>query len=130
MADYTAKRIEDMEAIFRGGFRKARAELGVTSFGMQILEFPLNADRYPEHDHGEDGQEEVYVVLSGSGEMVIEGEHIAMNPETLIRVASSSKRKLVTTDEPMRVLVVGGIPGRAYEIVQFTELGEPDPLAS
>ena len=31
MADYTAKRIDDMEAI-RGRFVKARAELGVSAF--------------------------------------------------------------------------------------------------
>ena len=49
MPDYTAKRIDDMEAIFGGGFRKARSELGVTSFGMQVLDFPPNADQYPEH---------------------------------------------------------------------------------
>jgi hypothetical protein len=30
MADYTAKRIEEMETGFAGGFVKARAELGVT----------------------------------------------------------------------------------------------------
>jgi mannose-6-phosphate isomerase-like protein (cupin superfamily) len=129
MVDYTAKRVADMEAVFRGSFRKARAELGVTSFGLQILEFPPNANRYPEHDHAPDGQEEVYVVLSGSGEMEVDGDRIAMEPETLIRVGPGAKRKLTTAAEPMNVLVIGGVPGRAYEVVQFTELGEPDPLA-
>lgn len=129
MADYTAKRIPDMEAIFRGGFRKARAELGVSAFGIQVLEFPANATRYPEHDHSADGQEEVYVVLSGSGEMEVDGERFAVDPETLVRVGPEAKRKLLTGAEPMRVLVIGGTPGQAYEIKQFTELGEPDPMA-
>ena len=130
MPDYTAKRIGDMEAVFRGGFRKARAELGVTSFGLQVLEFPPNAERYPEHDHAADGQEEVYVVLSGAGEIEVDGERIALGPETMVRVGPSAKRKLWTADHPMRLLAIGGIPGRAYEIKQFTELGEPDPLAA
>ena len=40
MSDYTAKRIKDMEAGFGGGFVKARAELGVSAFGMQIIQLP------------------------------------------------------------------------------------------
>ena len=76
MADYTAKKISDMQAGFGGGFIKARAELGVSSFGMQVIAMPPNFSDYPEHDHGEDGQEEVYAVLDGSGTMEIEGEHI------------------------------------------------------
>ena len=40
---------------FGGGFIKARAELGVSSFGMQVIAMPPNFSDYPEHDHGEDG---------------------------------------------------------------------------
>ena len=40
MADYTAKRMGDMEASFGGGFIKARAELGVTAFGFQVIQLP------------------------------------------------------------------------------------------
>ena len=40
MSDYTAKRIDEMEAAYGGGFVKARAELGVTSFGMQVIQMP------------------------------------------------------------------------------------------
>ncbi len=33
MADYTAKRIDELEGFYKGLFLKARAELGVQSFG-------------------------------------------------------------------------------------------------
>ena len=69
MADYTAKKIDDMEAICGGGFKRARAELGVESFGMQVIDMPPGYDDYPEHDHAETGQEEVYLVLRGSAEV-------------------------------------------------------------
>ena len=49
MADCTAKRIKDMEAGFGGGFVKARAELGVSAFGMQVEQFPPNFLHHPEH---------------------------------------------------------------------------------
>ena len=129
MSDYTVKRIDEMEATFRGGFKKARAELGVTSFGMQVLDFPPNADRYPEHDHAGDGQEEVYVVLRGSGQIEIEGEWHRIDPETMVRVSPGVKRKITTGDEPMRLLALGGVPGKPYEAPEVSQLGAPDPLA-
>jgi len=129
MADYAVRRIDDMEAIVQGSFKKARAELGITSFGLQVIDFPPNVDGYPEHDHSQDGQEEVYVVMRGNGEIEIEGERIAVDPETMVRVSPGTKRKLYPGDAGMRVLVVGGVPGQAYAVRDFTELGAPDPFA-
>ena len=65
MADFTVKRIEDMEAVYAVAFIRARASLGASSFGMQVMEFPPGADQHPEHTHAEDGQEEVYIALRG-----------------------------------------------------------------
>ena len=121
-SEYAVKRIEEMEAAFGGGFRKARAELGATSLGIQVLDFPPQADGHPEHDHAEDGQEEVYVVLSGAAEIDIEGETVDLEPGLLVRVASGTKRKIRTAEGPARILGLGAIPGKAYEIVGFTEL--------
>jgi mannose-6-phosphate isomerase-like protein (cupin superfamily) len=118
-----------MEAVYGGAFKRARAELGVESFGLQVLDFPPNADQYPEHDHAEDGQEEVYVILRGSGEMEIEGERHPLEVDTMVRVSSGTNRKLWTRDEGMRVLAIGGCPGKAYEAPEITQLGVPDPLA-
>ena len=57
MSTYDVKRIDEMETAYGGAMRLARAALGVTSFGMQVEEFPPNFDQYPEHSHSEDGQE-------------------------------------------------------------------------
>ena len=129
MADYTVKKIGEMEAVFRGAFKRARAELGVESFGMQFIDFPANTgDAYPEHDHSEDGQEEVYVVMSGSGEIEIDGETVTIDPETVVRVGPAAKRRIRTASEPMRLLALGAVPGRAYEPPDLSKLGEPDPM--
>jgi mannose-6-phosphate isomerase-like protein (cupin superfamily) len=122
MSDYTAKKIGDMEAGFGGGFVKARAELGVTAFGMQVIQLPPDYGDYPEHDHAETGQEEVFVTLSGSGWMDIGGERVEMEPETLIRVAAETRRKVFPGPQGLRMLVIGGCPGEAYKIVETTEL--------
>jgi quercetin dioxygenase-like cupin family protein len=122
MSNYTAKHIDEMEAAFGGGLKKARAELGVESFGMQVVDLPPNYTDYPEHDHSSDGQEEVYSVLRGSGELDVEGERIALNSDVLVRVGPGIKRKVYSGPEGLRLLALGGVPGSAYEIPEFTQL--------
>ena len=122
MADYTAKRIADMQAGFGGGFIKARAELGVTSFGLQVIAMPPNYGDYPEHDHVHDGQEEVYLALDGSGWMEIDGERVELDRETLVRVAADTKRKVHAGPEGIRLLVIGACPGEVYKVPPITEL--------
>jgi hypothetical protein len=129
MAGYAVKRIDDMEGVYGGAFKRARAELDVNSFGLQVIDMPPNADQYPEHDHAEDGQEEVYLPLSGSGEIEIDGERHALDTDTMARVSSGTSRKLWPGADGLRILVIGGTPGKAYEAPEITELGAPDPLA-
>ncbi len=122
MAEYTAKRIDEMEAGFGGGFVKARAELGVTAFGFQVIQLPPDYAEYPEHDHAESGQEEVYVALDGSGWMDVEGERVELDRETFVRVGPEPKRKVHAGPEGLRMLVMGGCPGEPYKVAAMTEL--------
>ena len=122
MADYTAKRIKDMEAGYGGGFVKARAELGVTAFGFQIIQLPPDFSDYPEHDHSDTGQEEVFLAVRGSGWMEIDGERVELDGETLVRVGAAARRKIYAGPEGVRVLAIGGAPGEAYTINPETEL--------
>jgi uncharacterized cupin superfamily protein len=130
MADYTATTFDDMEPILDGFFLRARASLGARAFGMQILQMPPEGgDFYPNHDHSHDGQEEVYVVLSGSAEFDIEGERVSARPETAVRVAPGTKRHITPGPDGVRMLVVGGVPGGVYHPPEFTELGGPLPAS-
>src|ERR687885_1220289 len=103
MPDYTAVTIDEVEAIYRGAFKRARASLGVTSFGMQVIDMPPSWGDYPDHDHSGDGQEEVYLVLRGSGEMSIEGETVQLDTDTMVRVSAGTKRKITPGPEGMRL---------------------------
>ena len=126
MADVTAKRIPDMEGAFGGAFKKARAELGVMSFGMAVIDMPAGAgDRYPEHDHTGDGQEEVYLALRGWGTLVVEGEEFVLDDETIVRVGPTARRKLFAGPDGVRMLVLGGVPAGVYEPPAFSELRSP-----
>jgi len=54
-------------------FRPARQALGVSSWGINVLELDPGCAGYPEHDHASDGHEEVSVVLRGS--IVLQAAH-------------------------------------------------------
>jgi hypothetical protein len=90
---------------------------------MQVIRLPPNFSDYPEHDHAESGQEEVFLPIGGSGWIDIEGERVDLDGETFVRVGPTSKRKLYSGGEGLRVLALGGAPGEAYKIVPVTELG-------
>jgi uncharacterized cupin superfamily protein len=128
MADYTVKRFDEMESIFGGFFIRARASLGVTSFGMQVINFPPNfSEGYPNHDHADSGQEEVYVVLQGAADFDIEGESVHLAPGSALRVGASTKRRIATGEQGAQILALGATPGAAYAAPAFSELGGPEP---
>ncbi|MGD9737347.1 MAG: hypothetical protein AB7V58_17320 [Solirubrobacterales bacterium] len=129
MADYAVRQIDAMETTFMGGMKRARAELGVESFGMQIIDLPPDFDRYPAHDHAESGQEEVFVVLRGGGEMEIGSERVALDADHIVRIGPEETRKVVSGPQGIRLLALGGTPGQVYEAPEVTQLGAPDPMA-
>ena len=122
MSDFTVKRIDEMEAAFGGSFVKARAELGVSAFGIQIIQLPPDFSDYPEHDHVDDGQEEVFIALSGSGRIEIDGERVELGPDVLVRVGPDARRKIFSGPDGLRILALGGAPGEAYKVKSFSEL--------
>ena len=127
MADVTVKRLEEFDAIFGGGMRRVRAGLGVTSFGMQVIELPPEFSMYPSHDHSHDDQEEVYLTLGGRATLQVGDEEFALEPGVFARVGPGQKRKLVTAGEGARILCLGGSPGKAYEPPAWTEEGGAPP---
>ncbi|HKO27023.1 MAG TPA: cupin domain-containing protein [Solirubrobacteraceae bacterium] len=115
MSDYTVKSIEELESIHHGAVKLAGAELGIRSFGMQVLDFPAGFSEYPAHDHADDGQEEVYVLLRGSAEFQIDDERLTVGPGELVRIAPPATRKLVAGPDGARILAVGCAGDRPYE---------------
>ena len=134
MPDVTAKHFEEMETALGGVFVRARAELGVGSFGMQVINLPPHFDEpYAEHAHlGMDyepanhGQEEVYVPLSGRATLVAGEQRLELAPGMAVRVGAAQLRNFLTADEPFQMLAIGGVPGEAYSAPPFTELGAGD----
>lgn len=114
MANVTVMGIDEMESAHDGGFVYARKSLGVTAWGMNVERLPAGYDKYPEHDHSEDGQEEVYVVLEGKATLHADGESWDLTRGTLARVGAGQNRTF-TTSEGATMLCLGATPGKAYE---------------
>jgi uncharacterized cupin superfamily protein len=114
-------------------FIRLRAELGVTSFGLnQIVLHPGQRGRI----HGHARQEEVYLVLAGTLALVVEGEETTLERGELIRVAPDVRRQLVNRGPgDLHLLAIGGAgehegrDGRAYSAWDDTEPVSPQEMA-
>lgn len=126
MADVTVKGLDEFDAAFGGGLLRVRAGLGVTSFGLQVIELPPNFEGYPEHTHTHDEQEEVYTLLSGTVTLRVDGEDYELDRGIFARVGPAEKRKLITGENGARIIAIGGTPGEIYEPPEFTEEGAGD----
>jgi len=115
MSEYTVKSIEELESIHHGAVKLAGAELGIRSFGMQVLDFPGGFTDYHAHDHSEDGQEEVYVLLRGSAEFEIDRERVAVAAGQLVRIPPAAMRKVLPGPDGVRILAIGRASDRPYQ---------------
>jgi len=128
MPDVSHAAIDELNAIdFLKGFtfRRAGAELGVTPFGMSIIDMPPETTAYPAHDHSSRGpgnppahqlgQEEVYIALGGSGDVEIEGHRYPLDAAHIIRVGPTARRKILPGPDGLRLLALSGRPGQAYD---------------
>jgi hypothetical protein len=131
MADATIARVDEMETFYGGMVVRARAALGITSWGMQVFDLPPHFDQYPNHHHGEGaidpGQEELYVPLAGSATLFLDGEPHRLEPGVWARVGVEQLRRLVPGGDGFRYLALGGTPGRAFVPPAWTELGAAPP---
>ena len=111
---YTVVEIGDVEPSGPGGaVRFVRRELDLLAFGINWFELPPGAEGR-EHDESASGHEEVYVVLAGSGHMVVDGEEVELVPGRFLLVTAESTRLPVAGADGLTFLAVGSAPGRAY----------------
>ena len=112
---YTGRRYDEMPSLWDGFAHLVRPGLGLSAFGANVMNLPPDYETKA-HDESGSGQEELYVALGGSGAVLIgdEGKRVALDPESAVRVAPATSRRLASGPEGMRVLIIGGVPGQAY----------------
>ena len=111
---YSIKNIADIDGSGPGGaVRFVRRELGLEAFGINWFELPPGAPGL-EHDETDSGQEEVNVVVAGSGVYRVDGTEIPVRAGTFVRFDPGTVRCPVAGPEGMTLLAVGARPG-SYE---------------
>jgi len=96
-------------------FRAMGGALGVTAWGMNVIEMGPGASTYPEHDHSGDGQEEVFFVLEGDATLRCDGEDQRVESGTFVRIPPQATRWWHPGDRGVTLLAIGGTPGKAYQ---------------
>jgi mannose-6-phosphate isomerase-like protein (cupin superfamily) len=91
------------------GFRKVRAALEVSAFGVNAIVMPPGFEGFL---HYHDVQDELYFVHSGTARFEADGEERLLGPGSLVHVDSTTPRRFSNGgDDDLVVLVVGGKGG-------------------
>ena len=111
---YSVVNVEDIEGAGPGGAAKfVRRELGCEAFGINWFELPPGAEGL-EHDESNSGQEEVSVVVAGSGHWRVDGEDVPVRVGSFIRFDPESTRCPVAGPDGLTFVPVGSRRG-SYE---------------
>ena len=111
---YSVVHVDEIEGAGPGGaVRFVRRELGVEAFGINWIELPPGAEGR-EHDEAGTGQEEVNLVLRGSGVYRVDGDEIEVREGTFLRFDPETTRVPIAGPDGMTLLAVGARRG-SYE---------------
>ncbi len=114
MSAFTIVHLDDFERPFPK-WALARKTLGVTSFGLNVVEL-APGESIPEHDEVGRDQEEVFVTLAGEATFVIDGADHAAPAGTYARLDPEPVRTVVNaSDAPATVLIVSAPRSSGYE---------------
>jgi quercetin dioxygenase-like cupin family protein len=96
---------DDVDAS-HGVFRTLTDPLGVSGFRVHRPDLAAGAEG-PEHDHSENGQEEVYAVIGGSGVLRLGDEQVALRPGHFVYCPPDVRRQMVAGDEGLVWIGIG-----------------------
>jgi tetratricopeptide (TPR) repeat protein len=101
------------------GVRPVRLHFGINSFGINAYSARAGERVIEEHDelgHGAGRHEELYFVATGHATFELGGEEVDAPAGTAVFVRDPAVRRgAVAKEAYTTVLVVGGVPGRAFE---------------
>jgi quercetin dioxygenase-like cupin family protein len=106
---------EQMEGSGECTWRLARKSLGVSSFGINVVDIGPGG-QIPEHTEEERDHEEVFIILDGDAKASIDGTEHPVPKGTFVRAAPEVRRKIQNdSDGPVRLLIVSAPRSSGYE---------------
>lgn len=106
--------IDDIEPAGPGrAVRFIRRGLGLEAFGLNRFDIPAGTAGH-EHDERESGQEEVVVIVAGSGVYRVDGDEVAVREGSVLRFDPHARRQPVAGPDGLAFIAIGA-PRGAYE---------------
>ena len=127
MNSYAVAHLDEIDELDDGRepYRPVRHHFGITAFGITAWTARDAGDRIiNEHDESDDSQEELYLVLKGRAAFELDGARQDAPAGTLVFVRPGVRRTAFAEEPGTTIIVVGGVPGKAYEPVGW-ELWAP-----
>jgi quercetin dioxygenase-like cupin family protein len=130
VADYSVIRFDSIGEIDDGGapYRPVRHHFGIASFGVSSFTGRKTGDRIINEHSEEDDQEELYLVLQGRATFELDGERVDAPAGTLVFAEPGVKRTAFAEEDGSTIVVVGGKPGKVYEVLGFEAWAPFHPL--
>lgn len=95
----------DTEAL-GGALHMLRDPLDCRNLGVSVVDADPGWTGM-EHDHADDGHEEVYLLVEGTATLVVEDEAVELTPGDAVRVDPDAIRHLEVGDDGGRLVVAG-----------------------
>lgn len=97
-------------------WKSIRHHFGIMAFGVNAVTKDAGNVLIPEHSHPDTGEQELYVIQRGGAVATLDGTEVEVPAGSAVAVEGPVRRKFEATESPTTLIVVGGIPGKAYEI--------------
>ena len=97
-------------------WKSVRHQFGITGFGVNAVTKDAGNVLIPEHDETESGQQELYFVHAGEVKATLDGEEVTVPAGSFVYCEPGAKRKFESAASPTTLIVIGGTPGRPYEV--------------
>jgi hypothetical protein len=106
MADGYTKHHFDFDAL--PWLTSPRRQLDLQGVALGLIKLPPNQGYTFTHRHRE--QEEVYIVIDGQGELLVDDERLPLGRGDIIRVAPATRRALKAAENGLFVICAGALP--------------------
>jgi hypothetical protein len=119
MSGYTVAHLDEIDELTDGrcAYRPVRHHFGITSFGINTWTAREPGDRIiNEHDEddGDEGGEELYLVMQGRAVFELDDERVDAPAGSLVYVRPGVKRTAFAEEAGTTIVAMGATPGHVY----------------
>jgi quercetin dioxygenase-like cupin family protein len=97
-------------------WKSVRHHFGITAFGINAVTKEAGNVLIPEHEHGDTGEQELYLIQRGAAVATLDGAQVEVPAGSAVMVEGPVRRKFEAAASPTTLIVIGGTPGKAYEV--------------